>query len=73
MNRNILYRQILFLIFLIFLIPPVVSAHVSGRGLILLLPTNLFIAGGAAVVAASFALLTLVPIKRIVSLSNHRG
>lgn len=73
MNRSILYRQILFLIFLIFLIPPVVSAHVSGRGLILLLPTNLFIAGGAAVVAASFALLTLVPIKRIVSLSNHRG
>ena len=52
---------------------PAVAAHVSGRGFILLLPTNLFIAGGALVVAASFALLALIPVRRVVSATEYRG
>ena len=41
--------------------PAVASAHVGGGALILLLPTHLYVAGGAIVVAASFALVALVP------------
>lgn len=36
-------------------------AHTGGQAFILLLPTHLYIAGGAIVVAASFVLLALVP------------
>jgi len=39
------------------------NAHVVGRSFILLLPTNLYIFGGAAVVAASFLLLAFIPAK----------
>jgi hypothetical protein len=41
--------------------PVVASAHVGGGAFILLLPTHLYVAGGAIVVAASFALIALVP------------
>ncbi|MFQ5993229.1 MAG: hypothetical protein ACE5NA_12395, partial [Nitrospiraceae bacterium] len=39
----------------------VASAHTTGRAFILLLPTALYIVGGAVVVAASFVLITLIP------------
>lgn len=51
---------------------PHVAAHVSGRGLILLLPTQLFVAGGAAVVLVSFVLLALIPMKKHSSSSGRR-
>ena len=41
--------------------PAVASAHVGGGAFILLLPTHLYVAGGAIVVAASFALIAAVP------------
>jgi hypothetical protein len=41
--------------------PVVASAHVGGGAFILLLPTHLYVAGGAIVVAASFALVALAP------------
>ena len=41
--------------------PAVASAHVGGGAFILLLPTHLYVAGGAIVVAASFVLIALVP------------
>lgn len=41
--------------------PLVAAAHVGGGAFILLLPTRLYVAGGAIVVAASFALIALVP------------
>jgi hypothetical protein len=36
-------------------------AHTGGQAFIMLLPTHLYVAGGAVAVAASFALLALVP------------
>lgn len=39
----------------------VASAHTGAGGFVLLLPTRLYIAGGIAVVAASFALVVLLP------------
>ena len=41
--------------------PTLASAHVGGGAFILLLPTHLYVAGGAIVVAASFALVALAP------------
>jgi hypothetical protein len=41
--------------------PAVASAHVGGGAFILLLPTHLYLLGGAIVVAASFALVALAP------------
>jgi hypothetical protein len=41
--------------------PDLASAHVGGGAYILLLPTHLYVAGGAIVVAASFALIALAP------------
>jgi hypothetical protein len=41
--------------------PAAASAHVGGGAFILLLPTHLYLAGGAIVVAASFVLVALVP------------
>jgi len=44
---------------------PGAGAHGSGaeRGLVMLLPTGYYLAGGAFAVAASFALLAIVPVK----------
>jgi hypothetical protein len=41
--------------------PGVACAHAGGGAFILLLPTHLYVAGGAIVVAASFALVALLP------------
>jgi hypothetical protein len=41
--------------------PDLALAHVGGGAFILLLPTHLYVAGGAIVVAASFGLIALVP------------
>lgn len=43
------------------------GAHGSdaGRGLVMLLPTGVYLAGGAFAVAASFALLAIVPLKDV--------
>jgi hypothetical protein len=41
--------------------PALAVAHVGGNAFILLLPTRLYLAGGAVAVAASFALITAVP------------
>ncbi|MEM4417466.1 MAG: hypothetical protein QXD32_05355 [Nitrososphaerota archaeon] len=70
--RSTLLRKALLLAFLLICLIPAVAAHVSGRGFILLLPTNLFIAGGALVVAASFALMALIPLKRVVSVADWK-
>ncbi|MFQ5520809.1 MAG: hypothetical protein ACE5FK_05385, partial [Candidatus Methylomirabilia bacterium] len=51
----------------------VASAHTTGRAFILLLPTDLYIVGGAAVVAASFVLLTLLPSERFAKVERVRG
>ena len=40
-------------------------AHSAERGLILLLPSDLIITGGALAVAASFLLLALAPVKQV--------
>ena len=48
--------------------PVAASAHVGGGAFILLLPTHLYVAGGAIVVAASFALVALVPPRLFVRL-----
>jgi len=41
--------------------PALAAAHAGGAAFILLLPTHLYVAGGAITVAASFALVALVP------------
>lgn len=41
------------------LVPSLASAHASPGGFVLLLPTGYWMAGGAAAVALSFALLAL--------------
>jgi hypothetical protein len=41
--------------------PGIAAAHVGGGAFILLLPTRLYLLGGAIVVAASFALVALAP------------
>ncbi len=48
----------------------VAHAHTGGGAFILLLPTHLYIIGGAAVVAASFALIALLPTERFVSVQR---
>ncbi len=56
--------------------PVVASAHVGGGAFILLLPTHLYVAGGAIVVAASFALVALAPprlFSRVEGLSWRRS
>ena len=42
----------------------VAEAHATGRAHILLLPTHLYILGGAVAVAASFLLIPLIPSER---------
>jgi len=56
--------------------PAVAAAHVGGGAFILLLPTHLYVAGGAIVVAASFALIALAPprlLSRLEALSLRLG
>jgi hypothetical protein len=56
--------------------PAVAWAHVGGGAFILLLPTHLYVAGGAMAVAASFVLVTVVPPRifaRIGGLSLRRS
>ena len=50
----------------------VAQAHVSERAYILLLPTHLYIVGGALVVALSFAVMALVPIAGLRALERVR-
>ncbi|MDJ0270557.1 MAG: hypothetical protein NXY59_08440 [Aigarchaeota archaeon] len=56
-------RRLVILVALLILLSSITPAlaHVSGRGFILLLPTGLYIMGGAVVVAVSFLILALVP------------
>jgi hypothetical protein len=49
--------------------PEIALAHVGGGAFILLLPTHLYVAGGAIVVGASFALVALAPSRVFTSLS----
>lgn len=49
-----------------------VHAHTGGRAFILLLPTRLYIMGGAAVVAVSFILIALIPSKRFAKVETAR-
>ena len=44
-------------------------AHAGERGFVLLLPTGLYIAGGAAAVALSFALMAFTPSRTFISLA----
>jgi hypothetical protein len=60
----------------VFTWPWVAAAHVGGNAFILLLPTRLYVAGGAVAVAASFVLITAVPPRlftRIETLSLQRS
>jgi hypothetical protein len=50
----------------------VATAHTTGQAFVLLLPTHLYIVGGALVVAASFALVALVPSSAFAQLSTLR-
>jgi hypothetical protein len=52
--------------------PVPASAHAGGAAFVLLLPTHLYIAGGALAVAATFALLALLPGRRLARL-RHVG
>ncbi len=47
-------------------------AHTGGRAFILLLPTQLYIVGGAIVVAASFALIALIPSEKFAKVEAVR-
>ncbi|AVO38802.1 hypothetical protein C6Y53_14590 [Pukyongiella litopenaei] len=47
-------------------------AHVSEGGLVLLLPTDIYIAAGVAVVAATVALLALLPARAVAALFRPR-
>lgn len=51
-------------------VPIAAAAHVGGGALILLLPTHLYMAGGALVVVASFALVALVPARLFARLES---
>ncbi len=48
-------------------------AHSAERGLVLLLPTRLYVVGGAASVLASFLLLAVMPVDAFKRLANHSG
>ena len=50
---------------------PDAFAHAGERGFILLLPTGMYIAGGAAAVALSFAVLAFLPSRLFVSLAAY--
>ncbi|MBI3109127.1 MAG: hypothetical protein HYY95_26745 [Candidatus Rokubacteria bacterium] len=50
--------------------PLAAGAHVGGGALILLLPTHLYVAGGALVVVASFVLVALVPARLFARLES---
>ena len=62
------------LLFTVLAIGPcgVAQAHTSERAFILLLPTGLYVVGGAAVVALSFAVIALIPTARLLSLERAR-
>lgn len=51
---------------------PLAHAHTTGQAFILLLPTHLYVAGGAVVVAASFLLLALVPTRAFAAAEGLR-
>ncbi len=55
-----LWRKLLWLAIPL-ITPTVAQAHATERGFILLLPTDLYIGGGAAVVAFTFLLMTVIP------------
>jgi hypothetical protein len=50
--------------------PAAAHAHAGGRGFILLLPTHLYIVGGALVVLASFVVISLLPARRFAGLAG---
>ena len=52
--------------------PASALAHATERGIILLLPTDLYIGGGAAVVALTFALMAAVPAAGLRALERAR-
>ena len=52
--------------------PAPAFAHATERGIILLLPTDLYIGGGAAVVALTFALMAAVPAAGLDALKRAR-
>ncbi len=53
--------------------PAGARAHVGGGAFILLLPTHLYVLGGAIVVAASFVLVALVPARLLVGVESLRA
>ena len=48
----------------IFILPELAFAHAGQRGHVMLLPTNLYIVGGAAVVALTFIFMIISPSSR---------
>lgn len=52
--------------------PAGAGAHVGGSGFILLLPTHLYVLGGAIVVAASFLLIALAPARLLARAESLR-
>ena len=61
MRKKIRGLLSLFLALPLVLPPSIAWAHSGQRGFILLLPTHLYLIGGALVVALSFAVMALVP------------
>src|SRR6185369_137703 len=52
-------------------VPPDAAAHAGERGFVLLLPTGLYIAGGAAAVVVSFAVMACMPARLFVSVAAY--
>jgi hypothetical protein len=52
-------------------LPPDAAAHAGERGFVLLLPTGLYIAGGAAAVVLSFAVMACMPARLFVSVAAY--
>jgi hypothetical protein len=52
-------------------VPPDAAAHAGERGFVLLLPTGLYIAGGAAAVVLSFAVMACLPSRLFVSVAAY--
>ena len=52
-------------------VPPDAAAHAGERGFVLLLPTGLYIAGGAAAVVLSFAVMACMPARLFVSVAAY--
>ncbi len=71
-TRTLLVEYASGLVFLSMLFAEPVHAHSAERGLVLLLPTELYVVGGAASVLASFLLLSVISVDRFKRFANRK-